>query len=111
MKGLTRDEMETVVVAMVDGLVVIDSTVRPDIRRMRRDSAFEEVETGFWGDTEHSRFTIPRERWNPVGGVKRTRNMSDSQKQASAERLRVARRGLASAEPLMVPTFSSENAA
>lgn len=85
--SLSADERETTVnVTDGDELVRIWTAQRTHITKMRKDSAFTEVESGIFEGTEFARFTIPAERWSPIG-VKRTRNMSAEARAAASERM------------------------
>lgn len=90
--GLDAHERETVVNASDgDGLVRIWTAQRRYITRLRRDAAFTEIATGFHGRTAWVEFTIPAERWSPVG-VKRQRHLSDATRARCAERGRTLAR-------------------
>ena len=79
-------ERETVITTSDgDELVTIETWQRPYLTRLRRDGRFTEQPGG---DDTHGVFTIPRNRWAPTGGAKRTVNLTDEQKAVVAERLR-----------------------
>lgn len=95
-QSLSANERETTVTACdADGQVRIWSAQRPFITRMRKDPLFTEVACGHCGTTEWAEFTIPADRWSPLG-VKRTRSMTSEQRQEAAARLAQARRAAAS---------------
>lgn len=95
-ESLSAQERETTVTTCDDDeLVHIWSAQRRQITKMRKDSAFTEVACGFYGTTEWAEFTIPADRWSPLG-VKRTRTMTTAQRQEAAERLAGVRQGAAS---------------
>lgn len=91
---LTPDERETTI-ATTDGddLVRIWSAQRRHITRMRKNSSFTEVATGFHGTSEWAEFTIPAREWNPASGAKRKVNLTEAQRQERAERLAAMRKG------------------
>ena len=87
----TAEERETTINASdADDKVRIWTAQKRYITAMRRNSAFVEVETGFYGSTEFSIFEVEAGRWSPVG-VKRRQNLTTAQRQARANRLRAAR--------------------
>lgn len=87
----SKAEQETVVVAHeVDDLVRIWSNVRRHITKMRRSPAFTEVRTGVSGTSEFAEFTIPADRWSPLG-VKRSVSLTKQQRSEAAARLLAAR--------------------
>ena len=90
--GLTGAERETVVVANAgEEFVTIDTTVRRDITRLRKDARFTEVASGHYGTTEYASFRVPRADWNPVSGAKRRLTLTDERRAELAERLKKAR--------------------
>lgn len=83
-------ERETVITTSDgDTLVTIETWQRGYLGRLRRDNRFTEQPGGT--DT-HGIFTIPRKRWTPTSGAKRTVNLTDEQKAEAAERLRNGRK-------------------
>lgn len=81
-------ERETTVNASDDDeLVRVWTAQRAVITRLRRDSAFTEVGSGVSDGTEWAEFTTPADRWTPAG-VRRTRNISDEQRERLRSRLR-----------------------
>lgn len=82
------EQETTVTYSRADGLVHIYSSIPSHVRRMRKDSAYTEVRS--WGD-DCGEFTIDHKLYDPMRGRRRPRAMTDEQKKASAERLRVAR--------------------
>ena len=90
--NLTAPERETTVATTDDDPEVrIWTAQRRHITRLRKHPAFTEVRQGWHGTMEWAEFTIPADKWNPASGAKRTRNMTDEQKQAAATRLAAAR--------------------
>lgn len=84
-------ERETVITTSDgDNLVTIETWQRGYLGKLRRDNRFTEHPGG---DDGHGIFTIPRKRWTPTSGAKRTRTLTDEQRAAAAERLRKLRRG------------------
>lgn len=75
-----------------DDLVRIWTAQRTYITRLRRHPAFTEVKSGKYEGTEWAEFTIPADRWSPVG-ARRSVTQSSEQRQASAERMRALRAG------------------
>ena len=87
----TAPERETTIrTSDDDELVYIWTAQRKYITRLRKDAAFTEVGAGFYGDSEWAEFTIPVDRWSPVG-VKRTRNMTSKARNEAAARLATLR--------------------
>lgn len=86
-------ERETVVNASDgDDLTRITTGQRRFITRLRKHPSFTEVRTWHEGSTEWAEFTIPASAWNPASGAKRKGStMSEEQRQAAAERFRLAR--------------------
>lgn len=66
-----------------------DRAVRviPDPDRVKSDDLVEHLENG-WGAT----YRVKAEDFNPLGGFRRKRVMTDEQKAAAGERLRAARK-------------------
>jgi hypothetical protein len=90
--SLNAAERETTVNATDDdSLVRIWTAQRRHIGRLRRHPAFTEVASGLTEGSEWASFTIPADQWNPATGAKRKSNLTDEQRQASAERLARAR--------------------
>lgn len=89
MNGLNGDERETVI-TMSDGddLVHIWTAQRTVLTALRKKEQVIEVAQGFIGYTEWASFTVDKDQWNPATGVKRRSNMTEEQKQKSAEALR-----------------------
>ena len=84
-------ERETVITTSDgDELVTIETWQRPYLTRLRRDGRFTERPGG---TDAHGVFTIPRSRWTPTSGAKRSRNLTDEQRAAAAEHLRNFREG------------------
>lgn len=87
-KSLSGPERETTVVTSDDDPnVMIWTAQRPYITRLRKAEDATEVRSGFIGTSEWAEFVIPRERWNPVSGIKRRVNMTDEKRAALADRL------------------------
>lgn len=85
--SLTAEERETSIwTTDADELVHIWTAQKRYITRMRKNPAFTEVDTGYYGTTEWANFTIPVDRWSPVG-VKRQISLSSEQRIRAAERL------------------------
>lgn len=92
-ESLTAHERETTVVATDgDEVVMIWSAQRRHITKMRKNSQFTEVRSGFYGTTEWAEFTIPADRWSPVG-VKRQVSLTEQQRNDARTRLAAARGG------------------
>lgn len=90
--SVSAAERETTVTACdEDDLVRIWSAQRRFITKMRKDPLFIEVKSGFHGTSEWAEFTIPADRWSPVG-IKRTRGGA-TREQREAAALRLAGRG------------------
>lgn len=90
-QSLIASERETIIrTSDEDELVHVWTAQRAYITSLRRHAAVTEVGKGFIGKTEWAEFTIPRERWSPLG-VKRTMNLSAEERTARAERLRGTR--------------------
>lgn len=92
--NLTASERETTILFTDDSeKVLIDSTQKGQIGKMRRHAKFTEIDSGFYGTTEWARFEILASEWNVATGAKRNSNQTPEQKQRAAERLRAARQG------------------
>lgn len=93
---MNAEERETTICACdADATVHIWSAQRRYITRMRKDPAFTEVASGVFEGTEWAEFSVPADRWSPAG-VKRTRKMSENQKEQARSRLSTHNRGEAS---------------
>lgn len=91
--SLSAAERETTVTANdEDGLVRIWSAQRKHITKMRRNPQFTEVKSGFYGTSEWAEFTVPADRWSPVG-VKRLVSLTEQQRNDRRDRLQAARGG------------------
>ncbi|HKN44261.1 MAG TPA: hypothetical protein VJW23_10075 [Propionibacteriaceae bacterium] len=89
--NLSAAERETVITTSDDDhLVSIWTAQKRFITKMRKNPQFTEVETGFYGTSEFSVFTIPADRWSPLG-VKRLVNLTEQQRNQAATRLQAAR--------------------
>lgn len=92
-------ERETVITTSDgDELVTIETWQRGYLGRLRRDHRFTEKPGG---TDAHGVFTIPRNRWTPTGGAKRSVKLTEEQKARVAERLKSARAKL--------PTSDTDN--
>ena len=92
-------ERETVITTSDgDELVTIETWQRGYLGRLRRDHRFTEKPGG---TDAHGVFTIPRNRWTPTGGAKRSVKLTEEQKARVAERLKSARAKL--------PTSATDN--
>ena len=90
--SLTADERETTVVTSDSETVVrIWTAQRKFITRLRKHTLAVEIDTGEHDGTEWASFTIPADKWNPVSGIKRERNLTDEQREELRERLAKAR--------------------
>lgn len=79
-------ERETVITTSDgDELVTIETWQRGYLTRLRRDNRFTEQPGG---DDTHGVFTIPRNRWTPNTGAKRTVNLTDERRAQLAERMK-----------------------
>ncbi len=90
-KGLTRAERETVAVELPDcGVVLLDSTVKTDVSRMRRMSHYyTEVSAGYHGTSEWVRFSLPADRWNSrTQKFRARRQQAPETREAASARLR-----------------------
>ena len=86
------EERETTITTSdADELVRVWTAQRKHITRLRKDSAFTQVRTGFHGTTEWAEFTIPADRWSPAGVRRKRPPLTEEQRQAAADRLRKAR--------------------
>lgn len=93
-ESLTAPERETTVVTSdEDELVHVWSAQKRHISRMRKNSAFAEVKSGFYGTTEWAEFTTPSERWTPTGMIRQL-NLSSQQRIDAARRMSAARESL-----------------
>jgi len=89
--NLTAAERETVIrTSDDDKLVHIWTAQRRFITRMRKNSQFTEVDSGTHGTTEWAEFTIPVDRWSPLG-VKRQVSLTEQQRNEARTRLLGAR--------------------
>jgi hypothetical protein len=92
-------ERETVITTSDgDELVTIETWQRGYLGKLRRDHRFTEKPGG---TDAHGVFTIPRNRWTPTGGAKRSVKLTEEQKARVAERLKSARAKL--------PTSDTDN--
>lgn len=92
-------ERETVITTSDgDELVTIETWQRGYLGKLRRDHRFTEKPGG---TDAHGVFTIPRNRWTPTGGAKRSVKLTEEQKARVAERLKSARAKL--------PTSTTDN--
>lgn len=90
--SLTADERETTVVTSDSETVVrIWTAQRKFITRLRKHTTATEIESGEHDGTEWASFTIPADKWNPVSGIKRERNLTDEQREELRQRLAKAR--------------------
>jgi hypothetical protein len=85
----TLIEQETTVAAgRADDVVYVYSTVPKHLRKLRSDKRVTELE----GDADWGRFEIPADQFDPLRGFKRaSRQLTDEQRLAVAERFRLAR--------------------
>lgn len=98
--SLSAPERETTITTSdADDTVRIWSAQRPYITRLRKSPEATEVRSGFIGTSEWAEFTIPRERWNPVSGIKRRVVLSEEQRAALADRLAASRAGRTGDDP------------
>nr|DAN00385.1 MAG TPA: hypothetical protein [Caudoviricetes sp.] len=92
-------ERETVITTSDgDELVTIETWQRGYLGKLRRDNRFTEKPGG---TDAHGIFTIPRNRWTPTSGAKRSIKLTEEQKARVAERLKSARAKL--------PTSTTDN--
>jgi hypothetical protein len=81
-------ERETVInTSAADDHVRIWTAERVYITALRKSPNFAEIRCGVVDGTEWAEFTIRKDQWNPVRGVKHLRKQSSEQKRANAERL------------------------
>lgn len=89
-------ERETVITTSDgDELVTIETWQRGYLGKLRRDARFTEKPGG---TDAHGVFTIPRNRWTPTGGAKRSIKLTEEQKARAAERLKSARAKLSTSD-------------
>lgn len=89
--SLTAAERETVVTTSDgDSVVSIWTAQKRYISLLRKNPQVTEVETGFYGTSEFSVFTVPADRWSPLG-VKRLTNLTEQQRIQASTRLQAAR--------------------
>jgi len=89
--NLTAAERETVINASEDdNLVRIWTAQKRFISRMRKNPQFTEVRSGFFGTSEWAEFTVPADRWSPLG-VKRQVSLTEQQRIQARTRLQAAR--------------------
>lgn len=101
-KSLSGPERETTVVTSDDDPnVMIWTAQRPYITRLRKAQDATEVRSGFIGTSEWAEFVIPRERWNPVSGIKRRVNMTEEKRAALADRLNKMRERQGGSDPVI----------
>lgn len=94
-ESLSAAERETVVTTSdANELVRIWTAQRRFITRLRKNPQFTEVQSGFYGTTEWAAFTIPVDRWSPLG-VKRLVSLTEQQRNDARTRLQAARGGAA----------------
>jgi hypothetical protein len=90
-ESLTALERETIVTTSDgDDLVRIWTAQRRFITKLRKNPQFIEVQTGLYGTTEWAEFTIPVDRWSPLG-VKRLVSLTEQQRNDARTRLQAAR--------------------
>jgi multidrug efflux pump subunit AcrB len=91
-RTLTPPERETTINASdADELVRIWTAQRTYITKMRNNPAFTEVKSGMYGTSAWAQFTIPADRWSPLG-VKRQLTLTDAQRAAMSNRMKALRR-------------------
>ena len=91
-RSLTASERETHVwMSDDDDLVHIRTEIRKHVNRIRKDPRFTITREGAIGDTWFLEATIPADRWTPTGGAKRSRNLTEDQRNALRTRLAAAR--------------------
>lgn len=92
--ALTALERETTInMSDGDNLVHIWTAQRRVISRIRKDDRFTIVTEGNEDGTEWLTATIPADKYHPVTGAKRERNLTDEQRQELADRLARVREG------------------
>lgn len=85
-------ERETVATGTAaDEEVVISSSQRKHITKLRKHPAFTEIHSEMIDGTEYAVFTIPADDWNPATGGKRKRQMTPEQVEAARERMQAMR--------------------
>ncbi|ROR95458.1 hypothetical protein EDD28_0099 [Salana multivorans] len=89
----TADERETTVtVCDSDAHVRVWSNRRRDITKLRNHSRVTIVSEGVHDGTPWVEAILPAAEWSPVHGIKRRRKpLTDDQREAAVERLRIAR--------------------
>ncbi len=76
-----------------DELVRIWTAQRTYITKMRRDAAFTETGAGTIEGTDWATFTIPADRWSPLG-PRRSKNLTPEQREAMSKRMNLLRGGV-----------------
>lgn len=91
--ALTAPERETVITSSDgDDYVEFWTTQRKVITRLRRNERVEIVDEGTYEGSEWVHARILASLWSPTSGVKRkSKPMTEEQRQAAGERLRKAR--------------------
>lgn len=91
--SMTSAERETIVTTSdADEFVRVWSAQRRFITKMRRNPNFTEVRSGSHGTTEWAEFTVPAERWSPLG-VRRQNSLTEQQRAEARTRLASVRSG------------------
>lgn len=91
-QSLTAAERETIIrTSDDDELVSIWTAQRAYITMLRKRAGVTEEKTGFIGTTEWVEFSVPRDRWSPIG-LKRAMNLTDEKRTARADRLAESRK-------------------
>lgn len=81
------EQETTVTTTRTDDVVYIWTSHPVHLRKLRKDPRATERR----GDVEWAEFTVPKENYDPVRGLKTKRVMSDEQRRLAGERLRKAR--------------------
>lgn len=98
-QSLSAAERETVVTTNDESdIVTVWTAQRRFITKMRRNPNFTEVRSGSYGTTEWAEFTVPAERWSPLG-VRRQNSLTEQQRDEARTRLASVRRGSPKGEP------------
>ncbi|WRS29637.1 hypothetical protein U6G28_08925 [Actinomycetaceae bacterium MB13-C1-2] len=93
MKSVPLNERETTINIPGDGSeVMIWTNIPRDIRAFRSKAPkVSELKSGFQGTTEWAEFRVAYKDFNPAKGVRNTRQLTEEQRQAVADRFRAFR--------------------
>lgn len=84
----SREESETTInICLADDVVHIWSNIPKHVRAMRREPRYTQID----GDEASGSFTVPVRDYRPLALKRRASTLTDVQRQALADRLRVSR--------------------